>query len=123
MSEAPLLYIDKLSVSLQNIESQRVILDRLSLKIYQNEIVGLVGESGSGKTMTALTTMRLLPNTIKATGGSVWFEGQDLLKLSAREMHHIRGKKIAMIFQNPAHGAQPLDAYRRSNRTRRQAPP
>ena len=111
MREPPLLHIDELSVSLQTIDSQRVVLDRLSLKIYPNEVVGLVGESGSGKTMTALAAMRLLPNTIKPIGGRLWFEGQDLLKLSAREIRQVRGRKIAMIFQNPRHGSESTDAY------------
>ncbi len=108
MRETPLLHIDELSVSLQTNDSQRVILDRLSLKIYPNEVVGLVGESGSGKTMTALAAMRLLPNTIKPTGGRMWFEGQDLLKLSSREIRQVRGRKIAMIFQNPRMALNPL---------------
>lgn len=70
--------------------------------------MGLVGESGSGKTMTSLATMGLLPRTIKVTSGSIWFEGQDLLELSNREMRAIRGGKIAMIFQNPRMALNPL---------------
>jgi oligopeptide/dipeptide ABC transporter ATP-binding protein len=104
----PVLRIEDLTVSLYSGDHRRDILDRLSLKIYPNEVMGLVGESGSGKTMTALATMRLLPNTIKVTGGRILFEGQDLLKLSSREVRSIRGGKIAMIFQNPRMALNPL---------------
>lgn len=106
--EKPILQIEGLTVSIQGVDHRRDILDRLSLKIYPNEVMGLVGESGSGKTMTALATMGLLPRTIKVTGGSVWYEGHDLLKLSNREMRAFRGGKIAMIFQNPRMALNPL---------------
>lgn len=104
----PILRIDGLTASIQGEDRRRDILDRLSLKIYPHEVMGLVGESGSGKTMTSLATMGLLPRTIKVTGGSIWFEGQDLLKLTNREMRAIRGGKIAMIFQNPRMALNPL---------------
>jgi len=106
--EEPILQIDGLTVSIQGEDHRRDILDRLSLKIFPNEVMGLVGESGSGKTMTALATMGLLPRTIKITGGEIWYEGQDLLKLSNREKRAFRGGKIAMIFQNPRMALNPL---------------
>jgi oligopeptide/dipeptide ABC transporter ATP-binding protein len=107
-SAPPILHIDGLTVSIQGENRRRDILDGFSMKIYPHEVMGLVGESGSGKTMTALATMGLLPRTIKVTGGSIWYEGQDLLKLSSREMRLIRGSKIAMIFQNPRIALNPL---------------
>ena len=104
----PVIRIEDLTVSLYSGDHRRDILDRLSLKIYPNKVMGLVGESGSGKTMTALATMQLLPHTIKVTGGSIWYAGQDLLKMSAPEMRSIRGGEIAMIFQNPRMALNPL---------------
>jgi oligopeptide/dipeptide ABC transporter ATP-binding protein len=122
----PILRIDKLVVSIRNEDNRRDILDRLSLRIYPNEVMGLVGESGSGKTMTALATMGLLPKTIKVTGGSIWFEGRDLLTLPDREMRSTRGGKIAMIFQNPRMALNPLmrvgDQIARAVRLHRDVP-
>lgn len=73
----------------------------IDLSVEEGEIVGLVGESGSGKTVTALSIMRLLPPSLHARSGQILYEGKDLLKLSKSEMTHIRGSKIATIFQEP----------------------
>src|SRR5690242_17468218 len=70
--------------------------------------MGLVGESGSGKTASALSIMRLLPESARVTGGAVLFEGRDLLKLSEAEMRAVRGAKIAMIFQEPMTSLNPV---------------
>jgi oligopeptide/dipeptide ABC transporter ATP-binding protein len=106
--EEPVLRIEGLTVFVQRGDHNREILDRLSLNIYPHEVMGLVGESGSGKTLTALAVMGLLPRTIKITDGSIWYQDQDLLKLSNREMRSIQGRKIAMIFQNPRTALNPL---------------
>ena len=73
------------------------------------ETVGLVGESGCGKSVSALSIMRLVPQPPgKIVGGEVIFEGRNLLELSEREMYHVRGSKIAMIFQEPMTSLNPV---------------
>ncbi|MBI2862819.1 MAG: ABC transporter ATP-binding protein, partial [Chloroflexi bacterium] len=84
-------------------------VDGISFAIGQGEIVGLVGESGSGKTMTSLSLLRLVPQPAgKIVGGHILFEGEDLLSLSDDRMRAIRGKKIAMILQDPLTALNPV---------------
>ena len=81
----------------------------VSFDIFPGEVLGLVGESGSGKSVTSLSLLRLIPDPPgKIAEGEVFFEGEDLLKLSFPEMRKIRGKKIAMIFQEPMVSLNPL---------------
>jgi len=75
------------------------ILDGVSFDVRAGEILGIVGESGSGKSVTALALMGLLPRA--RVRGMVRFEGQDLLTLPKREWERVRGRRIAMIFQDP----------------------
>ena len=80
-----------------------------SFSLKEGEILGIVGESGSGKSVTALTIMGLLPRPpARIAAGKVMFQGQDLTKLSAREMQRIRGPGIAMIFQEPMTSLNPV---------------
>src|SRR5439155_19382679 len=74
-------------------------VDDVSFYIDRGELLGLVGESGCGKSMTALSIMRLIAPPGKIAGGEIIFDGQNLLKLSNREMRDVRGNDIAMIFQ------------------------
>ena len=77
-------------------------VDDVSLCINAGETVGLVGESGCGKTMTAHSIMRLIPSPPAAfEGGKISFQGRDLLALSEDEMRALRGRRIAMVFQDP----------------------
>jgi peptide/nickel transport system ATP-binding protein len=69
-------------------------------------VVGLVGESGSGKTLTALATMRLLPRQARASG-SITFQGRNILSASGRELRQLRGRDIAMVFQDPIGSLHP----------------
>jgi microcin C transport system ATP-binding protein len=86
----------------------------ISLKLPKNQITALVGESGSGKSVTALSVLRLLayPAAFHPSG-RILFEGQDLLALKEPEMRGIRGKKIAMIFQEPQQALNPLHTIER----------
>jgi peptide/nickel transport system ATP-binding protein len=84
-------------------------VDGVSFDVAPGETLGIVGESGCGKSVTALSVMRLIPPRMARTvGGSVTFEGQDLLALSEAEMRTIRGNRIAMIFQEPMTSLNPV---------------
>ncbi|RXZ78775.1 ABC transporter ATP-binding protein [Paenibacillaceae bacterium] len=81
----------------------------LDFHINSGEVLGLVGESGCGKSVTSLSIMRLLKGTPgRNAGGSVKFEGKDLLKLSDKDMRSVRGKELAMIFQEPMTSLNPV---------------
>ena len=81
----------------------------IDFDIRQGETVGLVGESGSGKSVSALSIMRLLPYPLAShPSGEIHFGGQDLLSLPQREMRHVRGNEISMIFQEPLSALNPL---------------
>ena len=98
----PILEIKDLSI--EYCANKRVVkaVNHLDLCIEKGESVGLVGETGAGKTTTALGVMGLIPNPPGVIrSGEILFEGEDLLKLSAKKMRQIRSKKIAMIFQDP----------------------
>ena len=83
-------------------------VDDVSLSINAGETLGIVGESGSGKSTLALTILRVLPPAARIVGGRMWFEGEDLVQKSDAEMRHIRGKRIAMILQDPMASLNPL---------------
>jgi oligopeptide transport system ATP-binding protein len=71
--------------------------------------MGLVGESGCGKSVSALSILRLIPSPPgKIVGGEVWFDGQDLLKVNEEDIRHVRGNRIAMIFQEPMTSLNPV---------------
>lgn len=98
----PLMAINDLQVSFHTrTESVRAV-NGVSFEIYPGETVGIVGESGSGKSVTMLSAMRLLPITARVkTSGQVLFQGQDMLRISKRELRAIRGRDIALIPQDP----------------------
>ncbi len=84
-------------------------VDGVSLHIDEGETLGLVGESGCGKSVSALSLMRLVPDPPgRIVGGSVWFEGRDLLALNASKMRGVRGGRMAMIFQEPLTSLTPV---------------
>ena len=84
-------------------------VDNVSFDIYKGEVLGIVGESGSGKSVTSLSINRLIPNPPgEIVGGEIIYNNVDLLKLSYDEMKDIRGKEIAMIFQEPMTSLNPV---------------
>jgi oligopeptide/dipeptide ABC transporter ATP-binding protein len=109
MSE-PLLSLEKLSTHYVSQQGTRVVraVDEVTLRLGAGETLGIVGESGSGKSTLALTMMRLLPPAARIVGGRMMFEGEDLLKKSDEEMRRVRGKRIAMILQDPMASLNPL---------------
>jgi peptide/nickel transport system ATP-binding protein len=84
------------------------VVDGISFDLDRGEVLALVGESGSGKSITALSILRLVPKPGRVVEGSVHFDGRDLLGLSVGEMRRIRGKRIAMIFQEPMTALNPV---------------
>jgi ABC-type dipeptide/oligopeptide/nickel transport system ATPase component len=84
-------------------------VDGISFNIKRGECVALVGESGCGKSVTSLTIMRLLPSPpARIASGHIKFKGRDLAHLSEDEMCAVRGKEIAMIFQEPQSALNPV---------------
>jgi len=106
----PLLEIRRLSTHYVSARGTRVTraVDDVSLSLDQGQTLGIVGESGSGKTTLALTLLRMLPPAAKIVSGEIMFEGVDLMKKSESEMRRIRGKRIAMILQDPMASLNPL---------------
>jgi len=81
----------------------------VSYTLEEGETLGVVGESGCGKTVHALSIMRLIPSPPgKIEEGEIYFGGRDLLKVSEREMRHVRGAEIAMVFQDPMTSLNPV---------------
>ncbi|GAL62544.1 ABC transporter ATP-binding protein [Algibacter lectus] len=84
------------------------VIHNISFNLKENEILGIVGESGSGKSVSSLAILGLLPKKIsKITSGSILFNNEDLTKLSPKAFQNIRGKQIAMIFQEPMSSLNP----------------
>jgi len=84
-------------------------VDSVDFEIYPGETLGVVGESGCGKSVTSLSIMRLIPEPPgKIVDGEIFFKGQDLTKLSEKEMRDIRGNEISMIFQEPMTSLNPV---------------
>ena len=106
----PLLEIRRLSTHYVSARGTRVTraVDDVTLSLDQGQTLGIVGESGSGKTTLALTLLRMLPPAAKIVSGEIMFEGTDLMKKSESEMRRIRGKRIAMILQDPMASLNPL---------------
>jgi peptide/nickel transport system ATP-binding protein len=103
---ASLLELEHLSITF-GARAERPAVDNLSLTIAPGEVLGLVGESGSGKSVTALALLRLLDGAAKVSG-QIRFDGRDLLSLSSEEMRQLRGRGIAMIFQEPMTALNPV---------------
>jgi peptide/nickel transport system ATP-binding protein len=83
-------------------------VDGVSFTVRAGRVLGLVGESGSGKTVTGFSIIGLVDPPGRIAGGSIWFHGKDLATLSEAEMRHLRGNRIAMIFQDPMMTLNPV---------------
>ena len=99
-----ILTVTDLSVSIDNDK----LLNAINFEIRQGEIFALVGESGSGKSLTSLAIMRLLPDVISVSSGDIILKNRSLFTLPESQMQKIRGKQIAMIFQEPMSALNPV---------------
>ncbi|MCD7954180.1 MAG: ABC transporter ATP-binding protein [Lachnospiraceae bacterium] len=101
MSDKVLLDVKDLKVSFFTHAGEVKAVDGISYQIHENEVMGIVGESGSGKSVEAYSIMGLLQAPGKVIGGSVTFEGEDVLAYTDEERRQFRGQRTGMIFQNP----------------------
>src|SRR5690348_6504546 len=101
----PLLDVRDLSVAF----GKTLAVDHVSFSIKRGECLALVGESGSGKSVTALSILKLLPYPAAShPSGTITFKGKELLRLTERQMRHVRGDDITIIFQEPLSSLNPL---------------
>jgi oligopeptide transport system ATP-binding protein len=106
---APLLSVRDLRTWFDEDELTAKAVDGVSFDLERGETLGIVGESGSGKSVTNLSIMRLIPSPPgRIVSGEVRFDGRDLLTLSDEEMRQVRGRRIAMIFQDPMTSLNPF---------------
>lgn len=104
----PLLSVEDLHVRFYTPIGDIHAVRGVSFDIERGEVLGLVGETGCGKSVTGRSILRLVPHPGEISDGRITFDGQDLLALSEKEMHQVRGKRIAMIFQDPATALNPV---------------
>lgn len=109
MTNHKLVEVKHLNIAFTKKEISTTVFSDLSFDIYEHEIVCMVGESGSGKSVTAKAMMQLLPSPpAQYLGGEILFEGQNLLSLSEKQMQKVRGKKMAMVFQDALSALNPV---------------
>lgn len=104
---SPVLSIDHLKVTFATDGGDVPAVKDVSLNVGSGEVVAIVGESGSGKTVTAKTILGLLPETA-VSSGAVVLNGNDVISVSAQKMRQIRGKDVAMVFQEPSTALNPV---------------
>jgi oligopeptide/dipeptide ABC transporter ATP-binding protein len=104
----PLLSVEGLAVQFWTGRGTIYAVNGVSFDISPGETLGIVGESGCGKSVTSLALLGILPRAGRAVAGSAMFDGQDLLQLSDDDLRTIRGKEIAMIFQDPMTSLNPV---------------
>jgi oligopeptide/dipeptide ABC transporter ATP-binding protein len=106
----PVLEVKQLQTYFFSAQGTRVVkaVDGVSFTLNEGETLGVVGESGSGKTVTSISLLRLLPPAARIVGGEIWFQGENLLTKSEREMRELRGSQLTMILQDPMMSLNPL---------------
>ena len=113
MMEENILEVKNLETSFFTHVGEVKAVRGVSFSVKKGEILGIVGESGSGKSVSLMSMMQLIEHPGKIKNGEVFFEGNDLLKKKEKEMLNVRGKEIAMIFQDPMSSLNPV--YRIGN--------
>jgi len=104
----PLMSVESLEITYMALGGRIKAVDGISFSLEQGEWMTVVGESGSGKSTLAYAIMRLVPPPGKITGGKIVFDGMNLLELDKEKLRKIRGKEIAMVFQDPMTSLDPL---------------
>jgi peptide/nickel transport system ATP-binding protein/oligopeptide transport system ATP-binding protein len=106
---APVLVsVERLSIHFPPWETPTRVVDDVSYEVRAGETMGIVGETGSGKTLSSLAILNLLPPPARIARGRILFEGVDLAAKSQAEMQRLRGRKLAMVFQNPGYSLNPF---------------
>ncbi|MCR6670134.1 ABC transporter ATP-binding protein [Devosia ginsengisoli] len=106
---APLLSVEHLRIVAAARRREDLLVEDVSFAVHAGEFLGIVGESGCGKSMTALSMLGLLPGpNVRASGGRVLFDGQDILTMGGSSLRHLRGNDVAMIFQDPMSSLNPV---------------
>ncbi len=106
-TQEPILSVRNLNISFRNLVGANTVVSDISFDIGR-EKVGLIGESGSGKSLTGRSLMRLLPKTAQVSADRMRFEGESILGLPEEKMRAMRGRKIAMILQDPKFSLNPV---------------
>src|SRR5215468_8235072 len=105
----PLLEVRNLETHFKTQDGLVKAVNDVSFHLERGETLGIVGESGSGKSVTSLALMRLIPSPPGSiAAGTIIFDGENLLEYSEEEMRHVRGNRIAMIFQDPMTSLNPV---------------
>ena len=112
MAVEPILSVDDLEVVFDTGRGPLCAVNKVSFDIRAGEAYGIVGESGSGKSVTALSILRLLGRNARIVSGRVLFKGRDVLALPDDELRKVRGKEIAMVFQDPQASFDPVFTIR-----------
>lgn len=103
-----ILKVEDLYISFHTDNGRVKAVRGVNFEVHKGEVLCIVGESGSGKSVTAKTIMGILPGNGRIDHGHIYYEGEDLTKVSEEEFHRIRGKKIGMIFQDPLSSLNPI---------------
>lgn len=107
MSDNPILSVYDLSISFGKKNNWKEVIHSISFNVSENEVLGIVGESGSGKSVTSMAMMGLLPLKNSKVSGQIRFDGKNLASETNKALRQVRGKKIAMIFQEPMSALNP----------------
>jgi peptide/nickel transport system ATP-binding protein len=113
MQQATVLSVTDLCIQLPQSGDRAFAVQGVSFDLKRGETLCVVGESGSGKSVMVKSLLGLLPNRLSITEGTAFFEGKDILKLHGKELQAIRGRRIAMIFQEPMSALNPLHSIGR----------
>ena len=101
MTDAPILALEDVRISYFSRAGEANVIPRLSFALARGEAMGLVGESGCGKSTVALAIVRYLGRAGRVVGGRILFEGRDVAAMTEGELRAMRGRRIAMVYQDP----------------------